>query len=455
MAFHRKGQLIFFLLTADDQNIIRFDGVESWYKLWVNGTEVGWSSGSRLPAEFDITELLRLDVENLVCVRVIQWSAGSYLEDQDQWWLPGIFRDVTIINRPTEGIEDYFVHATFDHRTGNGTLVVECISVSLVRVVIPDLEVDIAAGETITLRVDPWTAETPILYRGQLVTSVETVQLTIGFRTVKITDGLITVNGEPLLFKGINRHEIDTTRGRVMDKDTMLKDVKMMKQSNFNAVRTAHYPPNPFFLDLCDQYGLWVIDEGDFEVRHILPTGLTAQTHGFGMVQWRRNPTNSFDWTEAMVNRTQRMVERDKNHPSVIIWSLGNEGHRGLNIKHMADWIRSRDSSRLVHYENDWTAAHSDIWSHMYTWLEELDRIGRFQESFDGYGYQKGEVELLIPSEKVAWAASRSKKPFLLIEYGHAMGNGPGGLKEYQYLFEKHRRLQVRTAALCLYVLNV
>lgn len=138
------------------------------------------------------------------------------------------------------------------------------------------------------------------------------------------------------------------------------------------------------------------------------------------------------------------MVERDKNHPSIIIWSLGNEGHRGVNIKHMSDWIRSRDSSRLVHYENDWTAAYSDIWSHMYTWHEEVDRIGQGKEVFDGYGYQRGEVQELDPKDEAEWAAARNKKPFLIIEYGHAMGNGPGGIKEYQELFEKYPRLQVR-----------
>lgn len=161
------------------------------------------------------------------------------------------------------------------------------------------------------------------------------------------------------------------------------------------------------------------------------------------MVQWRNNPTNSSDWTEALINRTTRMVERDKNHPSIIIWSIGNESGRGCNIRHMTDWIRNRDISRLVHYENDWTAAHSDIWSHMYTWHEELETIGKGKEVFDGYGYQKGEVHDLDPQDRTFWEAERKKKPFLLVEYGHAMGNGPGGIKEYHQLFEKYPRLQV------------
>jgi beta-galactosidase len=161
------------------------------------------------------------------------------------------------------------------------------------------------------------------------------------------------------------------------------------------------------------------------------------------MVDWRNNPTNSPKWTEAMMNRARRLVERDKNHPCNIIWSLGNESGRGINIGAMAKWVRSRDPSRPVLYEHDWTAHEVDVWCHMYTWHEEVARIGRGEEKFDGYGYSKGEVERLDPEERAAMAARRNKMPFLLLEYGHAMGNGPGGLREYQNLFEQYPRLQV------------
>lgn len=202
-----------------------------------------------------------------MCIRVVQWSAGSYLEDQDQWWLPGIFRDVSLIHRPQSGVKDYFLHASFDHKSGLGTLLVECDTTARpARIRVPDLDIDIAAGEPIIVPVKPWTAETPYLYTGELVTIGECIPLKIGFRTVEIRDGLLMVNGQPLLFKGINRHEFHCERGRAIDRETMLQDVLMMKRSNFNAVRTAHYPPNSHFLDLCDTYGLWVIDEGDFEV---------------------------------------------------------------------------------------------------------------------------------------------------------------------------------------------
>lgn len=206
----------------------------------------------------------------MVCVRVIQWSAGTYLEDQDQWWLPGIFRSVTILHRPSHGVKDHFVHATYDHSTGKGTLKVDCETRGSARVSVPELNIDIPAGESVSIPVTPWTAESPRLYDGELITDSETISLRIGFRTVEIKDNLLQVNGRPLLLRGINRHEFHTEKGRAVDKETMLQDVLMMKRHNFNAVRTAHYPPNPYFLDLCDEYGLWVVDEGDFEVS--LPT---------------------------------------------------------------------------------------------------------------------------------------------------------------------------------------
>lgn len=240
--------------------------MESWFKLWINGAEIGWSSGSRLPVEFDVTDHLSWKEANVICVRVIQWSSGSYLEDQDQWWLPGIFRDVTIIHRPNRGINDYFVHASYNYATGQGTLKVDCDTTGPCRVISEELGIDIHAGEAICLPVEPWSAESPRLYKGKLITRSETISIAIGFRSVVIEDGVIKVNGRSLLINGVNRHEIHAERGRALDEETIRQDVLMIKQNNFNAVRTAHYPPNSYFLDLCDQYGLWVIDEGDFEV---------------------------------------------------------------------------------------------------------------------------------------------------------------------------------------------
>jgi beta-galactosidase len=321
------------------RTLLRFDGVESWYKAWLNGHELGYATGSRLPSEFDVTDHLKAG-KNVLAVRVRQWSSASYCEDQDQWWLPGIFRDVTLLHRPDKCIQDYFVHADYDAMTGKGIFKVDCSPGG--RVKVPELEIDIATGEEAKVHVEPWTAETPRLYDGTLSTDGESIPLRIGFRRVEITDGLIKVNGRRVLFRGVNRHEFHPKAGRALDRDTMLRDVLMMKRLNINAVRTSHYPPHPHFLSLCDEYGLWVILENDYE------------THGFDFVGWRGNPSGEEKWKDMLMHRIERTVERDKNHPAIAIWSLGNEASVGDNTGHMARWVRKRDPSRPLHYEGDW-----------------------------------------------------------------------------------------------------
>ncbi|MET8451890.1 glycoside hydrolase family 2 TIM barrel-domain containing protein [Streptomyces sp. NPDC005209] len=391
---------------ADGGAVLRFDGVESCARAWLNGTDIGEFKGSRLPHEFAVGHLLK-PAGNVLAVRVHQWSSGSYLEDQDQWWLPGIFRDVTLLHRPTGSALDFFVHASYDHVTGEGTLRVDSDTDG--RVTVPDLGIDLATGETATVAVRPWTAETPRLYDGVLASEGERVPLRIGFRTVEPADGLIKVNGRPVLLKGVNRHEWHPQRGRALDLETMREDVLLMKRHNINAVRTSHYPPHPAFLDLCDEYGLWVVDECDLE------------THGFTEQAWRDNPVDDERWTPALLDRAARMVERDKNHPSVVIWSLGNEAGTGRGLTAMAEWIHDRDPSRLVHYEGDITCRDTDVYSRMYAGHAEVERIGR---GLDGGPHRRREL------------------PFILCEYGHAMGNGPGGLADYQRIFESHERLQ-------------
>ncbi|MFF3349768.1 glycoside hydrolase family 2 TIM barrel-domain containing protein [Streptomyces sp. NPDC002779] len=391
---------------ADGDTTLRFDGVESCARVWLNGTELGEFKGSRLPHEFAVGRLLRPG-GNVLAVRVHQWSAGSYLEDQDQWWLPGIFRDVTLLYRPPGAVGDFAVHASYDHLTGEGTLRVD--SEVAGRVTVPELGVDAATGEAVTAVVEPWTAETPRLYDGVLATGGERVPLRIGFRTVVLQDGLIKVNGRAVLFKGVNRHEWHPEKGRALDPGTMREDVLLMKRHNINAVRTSHYPPHPAFLDLCDELGLWVVDECDLE------------THGFTEQDWRDNPVDDDRWTPALLDRVARTVERDKNHPSVVIWSLGNEAGTGRGLTAMAEWIRARDPGRLVHYEGDRDCRDTDVYSRMYAFHDEVERIG---QGLDG-GTRK-----------------RRELPFILCEYGHAMGNGPGGLAEYQALFERYDRLQ-------------
>ncbi|MER5936125.1 glycoside hydrolase family 2 TIM barrel-domain containing protein [Streptomyces sp. NPDC001928] len=390
----------------DGDAVLRFDGVESCARVWLNGTELGEFKGSRLPHEFAVGSLLK-PAGNVLAVRVHQWSAGSYLEDQDQWWLPGIFRDVTLLHRPTGAAGDFFVHASYDHATGEGTLRVDSDVDG--RVSVPSLDIDVATGEPVTVAVEPWSAETPKLYDGELITAGERVPLRIGFRTVALEDGLIKVNGKAVLFKGVNRHEWHPERGRALDLETMREDVLLMKRHNLNAVRTSHYPPHPAFLDLCDELGLWVIDECDLE------------THGFTEQGWRDNPVDDDRWTPALLDRAARMVERDKNHPSVVFWSLGNEAGTGRGLTAMAEWIHGRDASRLVHYEGDWNCRNTDVYSRMYASHAEVERIG---QHLDGGPHARRDL------------------PFIQCEYGHAMGNGPGGLADYQQIFERHERLQ-------------
>ena len=225
--------------------VLRFEGVDSCARVWLNGVELGVTSGSRLPSEFDVTSVALRDQENVLAVRVHQWSSGSYLEDQDMWWLSGIFREVNLLCRPMGAVEDVFVHADYHHETGAGTLLVG--SSVPARVSVPELALSFATGEPVAIRsVQPWSAEEPKLYDASVVSAGETVLVRIGFRTVVITDGVFMVNGRRVLFRGVNRHEFDTDSGRAVSDDVMLADVLLMKQHNINAVRTSHYPPHPF-----------------------------------------------------------------------------------------------------------------------------------------------------------------------------------------------------------------
>ncbi|WP_238413149.1 glycoside hydrolase family 2 TIM barrel-domain containing protein [Saccharothrix deserti] len=394
--------------------VLRFDGVDSCFKVWLNGRELGHAKGSRLPTEFAVGALLEPG-RNVVAVRVHQWSSGSYVEDQDMWWLSGIFRSVRLIARPEGCLDDFFVHADFDHVTGEGVLRVEASAPA--RLTVPELGlVDVPADtEHRVAGVEPWTAETPRLYHGELSSAGERVAVRIGFRTVRVVDGVLTVNGKRVQFRGVNRHEWDPDRGRAMTPEVMRRDVELMKRHNINAVRTSHYPPHPGFLALCDELGLWVIDECDLE------------THGFFLVGWRGNPSDDPRWTEALLDRMRRMVERDKNHPSVVIWSLGNEAGTGRNLAAMADWARRRDPNRPIHYEGDFDSSYVDVYSRMYPSHAEVDAIGRRAEP---------------PTDDPAHDAHRRALPFILCEYAHAMGAGPGGLAEYQELFDTYERCQ-------------
>jgi beta-galactosidase len=403
-------RLVFSLPSSwSGPSVLRFDGVDSCARVWLNGVELGVTRGSRLPVEFAVGSVVRPG-RNVLAVRVHQWSSGSYLEDQDMWWLPGIFRDVSLISRPVNG--DVFVHA--DYVDGAGVLLVSAALGSVVR--IPALNVVVPCGETVTIPgVEPWSAEVPRLYDAVVELPGEEVALRIGFRTVEIVDGVLLVNGRRVLFHGVNRHEHDPVLGRAVPFERLRDELLMMKRHNINAIRTSHYPPDSQLLELCDELGFWVMDECDYE------------THGFYLLDWRGNPADDPRFLDASLDRMRRMVERDKNHPSVIMWSLGNEAGVGSNLSAMAAWTGDRDPSRPVHYEGDPTCADVDVYSRMYASHAEVEAIGKRAES---------------PLDDPVLDARRRAMPFLLCEYSHAGGNGPGGLAEYEELFDRYERCQ-------------
>jgi beta-galactosidase/beta-glucuronidase len=429
--------------------ILHFAGVDNAFTVWVNGQEVGMSKGSRLPAEFDITSAIDFSGPNLLAVRVLQWSDASYIEDQDMWWLSGIFRDVYLLALPEVAVFDYRVRAMLDddYRDGRLELAVTLRNFSeadapncTVKARLLDAEgrpvlkrtlsgkADVPAGgeAVVELAADVlsparWSAEEPYLYTLTLASfdpegnALEHLAGKVGFRRVELRGNVFLVNGVAVKLKGVNRHDTDPDLGRAVTYEKMLKDVLLMKRHNINAVRTSHYPNDPRFLDLCDAYGLYVVDECDLECH-----GMGSR--GFGLL------SDSEEWTDAYVDRMRRMVQRDKNHACIIMWSMGNESGGGRNFHAMASEAHRLDPTRPIHYESDYQYPDSDVLSMMYPGLN------RIQEIVDGKPLPLWGGGVLAP-EKYA------DKPFFCCEYAHAMGNGPGGLKEYWDLFFEHDRL--------------
>jgi beta-galactosidase len=430
------------------QSII-FDGVNSAFHLWCNGTWVGYSQDSRLAAEFDLSAHL-VAGQNQLTVMVMRWSDGSYLEDQDMWWLSGIFRDVTLLSKPQVSIRDVAVttdlDACFCHGVVNvATYLSEQTNEYTVQVQLFDAEL-IPVTEAISVsfgqrRVDEkgawrdlaehqipvqspykWSAESPYLYRivVSLINSqgdvVDCEAYQVGFRVVEISDGQLKVNGEPLLIRGVNRHEHHPEKGHAVSRDDMLLDIKLLKQNNFNAVRTAHYPNHPSWYELCDEYGLYVVDEANIE------------THGqFPMCRLSNDPS----WLSAYMRRMTRMVDRDKNHPSIIIWSLGNESGIGYNHHAMYQWTKLKDPTRPVQYEGGGAnTAATDIIVPMYSRVNSDVTDPVDPSVTPKFGIKKW---IGLPNET---------RPLILCEYAHAMGNSLGSFDKYWDAFRQHPRLQ-------------
>jgi beta-galactosidase len=413
------------------QVMLHFAGVDSAFYLWVNGQEVGYSQGSRTPAEFNITSYLRPGA-NVLAAEVYRYSDGSYLECQDFWRISGIFRDVFLFSVADVHIRDFQVDTDLDASYRDAWLEVKVwprnLSETPIEVVV-EMELFDAEGRAViepgdvgasvvaeaiewTLgapveRPRLWSAEAPYLYTLLLTLRdaggevVEVLSSRVGFRKSEIRDGQLLVNGIPILIKGANRHEHDPETGHYVSTESMIQDILVMKRHNLNAVRTSHYPDTPEWYELTDRYGLYVIDEANIE------------SHGIG---YEPDETlgNKPEWGKAHLDRTVSMVERDKNHPSIIIWSLGNEGGDGVNFEATSDWIHERDSSRPVHYERAEMRPHTDIFAPMYARIPEI----------------------------VEYAETHTDRPLILCEYSHAMGNSNGNFKDYWDAIYEHRQLQ-------------
>ncbi len=423
----------------DRQVFIHFDGVDSAFYIWVNGQKVGYSQGSRTPAEFNLTPYLKAG-ENQLAVQVFRWCDGSYLEDQDGWRMAGIYRDVYLFSTPETHIRDFFVTTELDDAYRDAVLKAEVSLMNYGRKPSAETEVDVVlidaarrqiaaatgtvpqikgGGEHVVQLELPiknpkkWTHETPNLYsvyirQKQGGETTEVVTCRTGFREIEVKDSQVLLNGQPVLFKGVNRVEHDPVHGKTVPYESLLLDLLLMKQHNINCVRTAHYPHDTAFYELCDELGLLVIDEANVE------------SHGmrYGADSLAKQP----EWKDQHVERAMNMVERDKNHPSVVMWSHGNEAGNGDNIVAMDEFCHQRDATRPTHY-------------HFQEGPKSCDVLG------GGVAGEKQNRYLSLERLELQANYAEEKRPFLLNEYAHAMGNAVGNLQEYVDIFEKYSNL--------------
>ena len=393
--------------------IAHFGSVTSNMYLWVNGKYVGYSEDSKLEAEFNLTPYLKPGQKNLIAFQVFRWCDGTYLEDQDFFRYSGVGRDCYLYARDKKRIEDIRVTPDLDANYQNGSLNVNLnlkgsgkVNLILEDASGKEVATTQATKGTATLEVEnphKWTAETPYLYTlyASLEGSNEVIPVKVGFRKVELKNAQVLVNGQPILFKGANRHELDPDGGYVISKERMIQDIQVMKQFNLNAVRTCHYPDNNLWYELCDQYGIYVVAEANIE------------SHGMGYGE--KTLAKRDDYTLAHLERNQRNVQRSFNHPSVLIWSLGNEAGYGPNFEKAYDWIKQEDPSRLVQYEQAGKTGKTDIYCPMYLGYDRCEEYSKDEQ------YQK---------------------PLIQCEYAHAMGNSEGGFKEYWDIIRKYPKYQ-------------
>ncbi|MDP7564565.1 MAG: glycoside hydrolase family 2 TIM barrel-domain containing protein [Candidatus Marinimicrobia bacterium] len=405
---------------------IHFGGVRSAFYFWLNGEFIGYSQGSKTPAEFDITDKV-ITGDNRIAVQVYRFSDGSYLEGQDTWRVSGLERDVYLYAVPKTRISDLFVKAELndDLKSGYFSLDIDFLqddetaeemTIKAVLTGSSEILFDSTAVvkksilfEEVIDQINPWSAEYPYLYNLQinLINAqkevIESLTQQVGFKRVEIINGNLLVNGKAIMFRGVNRHEWDPVRGRSITEEIMVKDIKLMKENNINAVRTSHYPNQKRWYELCNKYGLYVIDEANIEAH-----GMQFHENSYGHIA--NDPT----WTAQWIDRGKRMVERDKNQPCIIMWSMGNEAGDGENFVKLYEWIKSRDNTRPVVYQPAWYEDHTDVVFPMYKNIEFISE----------------------------YAEKKTDKPLILCEYAHAMGNSVGNLQDYWDAFEKYDALQ-------------
>ena len=411
------------------KSFLNFEGVDSCFYVWINGSYIGYSQVSHMTSEFDVTDVLQ-DGTNTVAVLVMKWCDGSYLEDQDKFRMSGIFRDVYILKRPKQAISDYHIKTRIEDMLAKVEIEMKFYSPLNVKISIEDRNGAVVAlgsiaeeGTAVLEIASPelWNTENPYLYKLILETENEVIVDHIALRKIEIKDQVIYLNGQKIKFRGVNRHDSDPVTGFTINPEQITTDLTLMKQHNFNAIRSSHYPNAPFFYEMCDKYGFMVIDEADIEAHGPFMIYRKEDTDYNRFKRWNEMIADDPAWEEAIVDRVKLMVERDKNRFCIVMWSMGNESAYGCNFEKALEWTKNFDPDRITQYESaryrnyDETYDYSnlDVYSRMYPALSEI------QEYLDKDG----------------------SKPFLLVEYCHSMGNGPGDFEDYFQMIQDNDKM--------------
>ena len=411
------------------KSFLNFEGVDSCFYVWINGSYIGYSQVSHMTSEFDVTDVLQ-DGTNTVAVLVMKWCDGSYLEDQDKFRMSGIFRDVYILKRPKQAISDYHIKTRIEDMLAKVEIEMKFYSPLNVKISIEDRNGAVVAlgsiaeeGTAVLEIASPelWNTENPYLYKLILETENEVIVDHIALRKIEIKDQVIYLNGQKIKFRGVNRHDSDPVTGFTISLEQLTTDLTLMKQHNFNAIRSSHYPNAPFFYEMCDKYGFMVIDEADIEAHGPFMIYRKEDTDYNRFKRWNEKIADDPVWEEAIVDRVKLMVERDKNRFCIVMWSMGNESAYGCNFEKALEWTKNFDPDRITQYESaryrnyDETYDYSnlDVYSRMYPALSEI------QEYLDKDG----------------------SKPFLLVEYCHSMGNGPGDFEDYFQMIQDNDKM--------------